>query len=159
MTPAERAKQIVSEFNNNFRLYGSTDLLEQRITSALTIPANHVRDEHGNDMRVLGTLGTEEQTTGPGITGEINEDYDLPPLERCFSRRFVIRRDRTLPVPSHLRTEGTQMKALTFIYRLLILAALTLLVMLGFELRKQTVLFRHDVQGLPDQVRRALEVK
>jgi len=37
--------------------------------------------------------------TGPGITGEINEDYDLPPLERCFSRRFVIRRDRALPVP------------------------------------------------------------
>ncbi len=54
MTPAERAKQIVDE--NTAAGSARLDRLVDAIAAAITVPANHVRDEHGNDMRVLGTL-------------------------------------------------------------------------------------------------------
>lgn len=58
MTPAERAKEIVSLWVDADGTCGprSRDCLIEELASALTVPANHVRDEHGNDLRVLGTL-------------------------------------------------------------------------------------------------------
>lgn len=106
MTPAERAKQIVDE--NTAAGSARLDRLVDAIAAALTVPANHVRDEHGNDMRVLGTLPktADGVIVGDCATVWITEGPDEPiasvsldkcgyscsiegfwPIEECYSTR------------------------------------------------------------------------
>jgi len=51
------------------------------------------------------------------------------------------------------------MKALTFLWRFLLIAFVCILVTIGLEIREQIILLRDDVRCLPDQVRRAMELK
>jgi len=59
MTPSERAKKIATDWFHQCGFPCAGDdlpTLEKMIDDALTVPDGHFRDEHGNDMRVLGTL-------------------------------------------------------------------------------------------------------
>ena len=81
MTPNERAREIAeaifAEWQASCARYPEGypspmgPIVERHIAAALTIPHGHVRDEHGVDRKVLGTLPLTEDGCVCGIGGTI----------------------------------------------------------------------------------------